>query len=66
MLFGVMMALLMPARGLRYEPEEMIPLLKRHEVQVLLQAGFSVMTVGTGSAGESDGASSRSATAAGA
>jgi transposase len=44
-LFGVMMALLMPAKGPRYEQEEMIPLLKRHEVQVLLKAGFSAPEV---------------------
>lgn len=40
-----MMGMLMPKLADRCEQGEMIPLLKRHEIQVLLKAGFSVADV---------------------
>lgn len=40
-----MMGMLMPKLADRCEQGEMIPLLKRHEIQVLLKAGFSVVDV---------------------
>src|SRR5690349_9738779 len=40
-----MMGMLMPTRSPKYEPGEMISQLKRHEIQVLLKAGFAVSDV---------------------
>lgn len=56
LLFFFIMGALMPTRGPKdYGDGEMLPLLKRHEIQVLLKAGFSAKDVA-----ERSGASLRS------
>ena len=56
LLFFFIMGALMPTRGPKdYGDGEMLPLLKRHEIEVLLKAGFSAKDVA-----ERSGASLRS------
>ena len=58
MIWVLIMAIMgaaMPTRGARTgNQEEMIPLLKRHEIQVLLKAGFAVTDVAKRSATSAD------------
>lgn len=49
-----MMGMLMPKLADRCEQGEMIPLLKRREIQVLLKAGFSVADVAERTATSAD------------